>query len=98
MALEGLARRRERCHARAPLRLVAPFRVEDLHARILAVGDVDVAVGVERDRVRDAELARAVAGRAPLAQKLAAVAEDGDARVALRARRSERVASSAWRG
>src|SRR5581483_9569688 len=48
-----------------PLRLVLAVAVEHLHAMILAVGDVDKAVGVGRDVVHDVELAGIGAGLAP---------------------------------
>src|SRR5205085_1275942 len=48
-----------------PLGLVFAVAVEDLHAMVLTVGDVDPAVGVADDVVRDVELARTGAAFAP---------------------------------
>ena len=48
-----------------PLGLVAAVAVEHLDAVVLAVGDIDPAVGVGTDVVDDVELARQGAGLAP---------------------------------
>ena len=48
-----------------PLRLVFAATVEYLDAVVLAIGDIDPAVGVAADVVDDVELAFASAGRAP---------------------------------
>src|SRR4029077_2364036 len=54
-----------------PLRLVLALAVEDLHAVVLAVGDIDPAIFVGGDVVGDVELAGIRAGRAPAHQVLA---------------------------
>jgi hypothetical protein len=48
---------------------------------IAAVGDIDIAVGVGRDRVRRIELARLLAAVAPGFQPAAALVDLGDARI-----------------
>ena len=48
-----------------PLRLVPAVAVEYLHPMVLAVGDIDPAVGVAADIVDDIELAFTGAGLAP---------------------------------
>src|ERR1700721_1109561 len=48
-----------------PLRLVSAVAVEHLHAVVLAVGDIDPAVGVSDDVMDDVELAGVGAGLAP---------------------------------
>ena len=48
-----------------PLRLPVSVAVEDLHAMVLAVSDIDPAVRINTDIVRDIELARIGAGFAP---------------------------------
>ena len=48
-----------------PLAQVLPAAVEDLHARVLAIGDVDEAGGVGGDVVRDVEAAGVGARLAP---------------------------------
>ena len=53
-----------------PLRLVFAVAVEHLHAVVLAVGDIDPAVGIGRDIVDDVELAGIGAGLAPGLQQL----------------------------
>ena len=69
-----------------PLRLVAAVAVENLHPVVLAVGDIDPAVRVGDDVVRDVELARIGAALAPRKQQLAVRREFVDAgiRVAVR--------------
>ena len=54
-----------------PLRLVFAVAVEHLHAVVLAVGDIDPAVGVGDDVVDDVELAGIGAGLAPGLDQLA---------------------------
>src|SRR6266481_7038480 len=54
-----------------PLRLVFAVAVEHLHAVVLAVGDIDVAVGIGRDIVDDVELAGIGARLAPGLYELA---------------------------
>ena len=54
-----------------PLRLVFAVAVEHLHAVVLAVGDIDPAVGIGRDIVDDVELAGIGAGLAPGFEQLA---------------------------
>ena len=54
-----------------PLRLVFAVAVEHLHAMVLAVGDIDPAVGVGGDIVHDVELAGIGAGLAPAFDQLA---------------------------
>src|SRR5205807_2291509 len=54
-----------------PLRLVFAVAVENLHPVVLAIGDVDPAVGIADDIVRDVELARTGAAFAPGKQELA---------------------------
>src|ERR1700730_17731983 len=48
-----------------PLRLVLSVAVEHLDAMVLAIGDINPAVGVGADVVDDVEFARAGAGPAP---------------------------------
>ena len=55
--------------------------VEHLHAGVAAVGDVDVALRVDRDRVRRAELARLGAARADRLDEPAVLVVLDDARV-----------------
>lgn len=69
-----------------PLRLVLAAGVEDLHPMVLAVGDVDPAVGVAADVVHDVELARTAAGLSPGAQQLAVWRVLVHARVAIAVR------------
>jgi hypothetical protein len=52
-----------------PLRLVFAIAVKDLDSMVLAVGDIDPAVGVAADIVNDVELAGAGAGLAPRHQQ-----------------------------
>src|SRR5439155_1908028 len=54
-----------------PLRLELAMAVEDLDAMVLTVGDVDPAVDVAADVVRNVELARTGAGLAPRAEERA---------------------------
>ena len=54
-----------------PLRLVFAVAVEHLHAMILAVGDIDPAIGIGRDVVDDVELAGIGAGLAPAFEQFA---------------------------
>ena len=54
-----------------PLRLVFAVAVEHLHAMILAVGDIDPAVGVGCDVMHDVELAGIAARLAPGLEQLA---------------------------
>jgi hypothetical protein len=55
---------------KVPLRLVFAVAVEHLHAVVLAVGDIDPAVGIGSDIVDDVELAGIGAGLAPGLQQL----------------------------
>src|SRR6266581_1464115 len=55
-----------RSAALLPLVEELSLRVEDLHAVVLSIADVDAALRVHADRVRQVELARACALRAPL--------------------------------
>src|SRR5260221_219074 len=72
-ALTNVAKRvRSACQAHAvravqivPLRLPFAVAIENLHPVVLAVGDIDPAIGVAADVVRDVELARVGAGLAP---------------------------------
>src|SRR5918912_602984 len=54
-----------------PLRLVFAIAVEYLHAMVLAVGDIDPALRIAADIVRDVELAGIGAGFAPGEQQFA---------------------------
>src|SRR6185312_12344967 len=54
-----------------PLRLVFAVAVEHLHAMVLAIGDIDPAIGVGRDVVHDVELPGIAARLAPGFQQLA---------------------------
>ncbi len=54
-----------------PLRLVLAVAVEHLDAVVLAIGDIDPAIGVGADVVHDVELARVGAGAAPRHQQFA---------------------------
>src|SRR5579871_5687751 len=54
-----------------PLRLVFAVAVEHLYAVVLAVGDIDIAVGVGRDVVHDVELAGIAARLAPAPDQFA---------------------------
>ena len=54
-----------------PLRLVFAVAVEHLHPVVLAVGDIDPAIGIGADVVHDVELAGLGAGLAPRHQQLA---------------------------
>ncbi len=53
-----------------PLGLVFAVAVEHLHAVVLAVGDIDIAVGIARDVVHDVELAGIGARFAPAQHQL----------------------------
>src|ERR1700674_980838 len=66
-----------------PLRLILAVAVEYLNTVVLAVGDIDPAVGVGADIVHDVELSRAGAGLAPRHQQLAVGRIFMDARVAV---------------
>jgi len=48
-----------------PLRLILAIAVEHLHAVVLAVGDIDPAIGIGDDVMDDVELAGVGAGLAP---------------------------------
>src|SRR4029077_12627229 len=48
-----------------PLRFIFAAAVEHLYAMVLAIGDIDEAIGVGCDIVHDVELARIGAGLAP---------------------------------
>src|SRR5215468_5413116 len=68
VADRALARRHEQAAGAVevvPLRLVLAVAVEYLDAMIFAVGDIDPAVGIAGDIVRDVEFARIGAGSAP---------------------------------
>ena len=54
-----------------PVRLVFAVAVEHLHAMVLAIRDIDPAVGVGADVVHDVELAGTAARAAPREQQLA---------------------------
>src|SRR5438874_10491333 len=69
-----------------PLRFVFAVAVEHLHPMIFPVGDVDPAIGVTADVVRDIELAGIGAGLAPGEQELAVRAEFMDPRIAVAVR------------
>src|SRR6266700_2612282 len=64
----GLHAKARRAVHVGPLRLVFAVAVEHLDPVVLAVGDVDPAVGVAADVVRDVELAGIGAGLAPRTQ------------------------------
>src|SRR5437016_1957597 len=66
-----------------PLRLVFAVAVEHLHAVVLAVGDVDPAVGVGDDIMHAVELAGAGAGLTPALAQLAVRRERAHAGVAV---------------
>src|SRR6185437_3671922 len=66
-----------------PLRLVAALAVEHLDAVVLAVGDIDPAIGVGDDVVHDVELAGPGAGLAPGEEQLAVVRVFVHARIAI---------------
>src|SRR5579864_2914538 len=66
-----------------PLRLPFAVAVENLDAMVLAVGDVNPAVGVTANIVRDVELAGVGAGLAPGREELAARRVFVDAGVAV---------------
>src|SRR5207237_10461590 len=55
-----------------PLRLPFAVAVEHLHPMVLAVGDIEPALGIAADVVRDVELAGVGAGLDPGAQPFAA--------------------------
>src|SRR5258708_20479495 len=78
-----------------PLRLPSAVAVEDLHPVVLAVGDVDPAVRIAADVVRNVELPRIGAGLAPRGQQLAVGRVFVDAGVAVAVRHVEEVAF--WR-
>src|SRR4051812_17810571 len=63
-----------------PLRLVFAAAIEDLHPVVLAVGDVDPAIGIADDIVWDVELAGIAAAFAPGGQVQArsGMAPDGN--------------------
>src|SRR6266545_5482553 len=69
-----------------PLRLVSAVAVEDLHPMVLPVGDIDPAVGIADDIVRDVEFARTGAAFAPGKQQLAVRREFVDAGVGVAVR------------
>src|SRR5262249_32803949 len=60
--------------------------VEDLHAHVISVGDVEPALAVHADRVRDGELPRFAAQLAPLLDELARFVEMHDAGIAVAVR------------
>src|SRR4051812_5471747 len=69
------------CLGAEPLPLERTLRVEHLDARILAVGDEDIAAGTEGEAVRVAELSVAISLRAPLPGQLPTRIEQRDAAV-----------------
>src|SRR5205823_9094152 len=98
-------RARAACQAHAvrpvqviPLRFPFAVAVKDLNAVVLAVGDVDPAIRVATDVMRDVELARIGAGLAPRAQQFAAEREFMEAGVAVTVRDIEEVAVGRQRG
>ena len=80
---EGQVRRPVRPDVGHPLGFEAAMRVKHLDSRVLAVGDVDNIVAVERNGMRYAKLPFAPAEGAPLAQKGPIVAEYRNPRVAI---------------
>src|SRR5439155_7407237 len=75
-----------------PLRLPFAVAVEHLDAVVLAIGDIEPALGVAADIVRDVELAGVGAGLAPGAQEFAVDGEFVDAGVAVAVRDVEMLA------
>src|SRR5262249_23726301 len=69
-----------------PLSLIAPVRREELEAAVLAVGDVDRAVLVHGQAMRDVKLARTAPRLAPRLEQAAVRRETMDARVAVAVR------------
>src|SRR6184192_152969 len=69
-----------------PLRLVFAIAVEHLHAMVLAVGDIDPAIRIAADVMRDVELAGIGAGLAPGEQEFTVRAEFMDPRIAVAVR------------
>src|SRR3954468_5638746 len=67
----------------ADLRLEGAVVVEDLDAVVVAVGDIDIALRVDRDAADVVELALSAALLAPALHELAVFVEFGDARIAL---------------
>src|SRR5262245_25028185 len=55
----------------APLGQELAVRVEDFDPLVVAIGDVDTALRIDDEVVREAELAGTLAALAPLRQKLA---------------------------
>ena len=68
-------------HVDGELALEIAVAVEYLNAVIAAVGDVDVALGVGRDRMRRVELAGTFAAVAPRFEPVAVLVDLGDARI-----------------
>src|ERR1035441_7837993 len=68
-------------HVDGELTLEIAVAVEYLNAVIAAVGDVDVALGVGRDRMRRVELAGTFAAVAPRFEPVAVLVDLGDARI-----------------
>src|ERR1051325_298581 len=78
-----------------PLRFPLAVTVEDLHPVVLAVRDIDPAVRIAADVVRNIELPRIGAGLAPRGEQLAVQRKFVDAGVAIAVRDVEAVA--VWR-
>src|SRR5437762_2154622 len=75
-----------------PLRLPFAVAVEHLHAVVLAVGDIEPALRIAADIMRDVELAGIGAGLTPGAQEFTVDGEFMDARIAVAVRDVEMVA------
>src|SRR4249920_879773 len=60
---------------------ILPVFVKHLDAIVRAIGDVDAAIFIDRDRVRRLELTVTGAARAPHQEKLAVLVELGHARI-----------------
>src|SRR5205814_9116669 len=78
-----------------PLRLPSAVAVKDLHPVVLAVGDIDPAIRIAADVVRDVELPGIGAGLAPGGQQFAAGRVFMDASIAVAVGDVEEVAL--WR-
>src|SRR5262249_58060338 len=70
---------RPRVSAQAPLLLERAFGVEHLDATVLPVGDVEIVLRVDHDRMRGIEVARSSAALAPTLHQVALLVELGDA-------------------
>ena len=80
LADRGLGVRRHR-HVDDELAQEFAVAVEHLDAVVAAIGDIDIAVGVGRDRMRGVELAGLLAAVAPRFQPVAVLVDLGDARI-----------------